>query len=157
MTTPSDTSQPIAINRRAPVILAGEIEIAAPLERVWDVLTTIDSWPNWNPEVTAAALEGDLAAGSVFRWKAGARLTSRLAHVEPPRMIAWTGTSMGLNAVHIYTLERRDGTTSVKTEESVAGLLARLFTRPLRAKMNTSIRKGLQSLKIEAERQDEGR
>jgi len=64
---------------------------------------------------------------------------------------------MGLNAVHIYTLERRDGTTSVKTEESVEGLLARLFTRPLRAKMNTSIRKGLQSLKIEAERQDEGR
>ena len=38
---------------------------------------------------------------------------------------------MGLNAVHVYTLEPRDGATFVKTEESVEGLLARISKRPL--------------------------
>lgn len=92
MTTLSDVGATPAINVRAPVLLAGEIEIAAAPERVWDVLTTIDDWPSWNSDVKAAALEDDLAAGSVFRWKAGTPLTSTITHVERPRMIAWTGT-----------------------------------------------------------------
>jgi hypothetical protein len=116
------------------------------------VLAKIDAWPSWNPGVKAAELEGDLATGSVFRWKAGAKLTSTLTHVEPQRLIAWTGTSMGLNAVHVYTLEPRDGVTIVKTDESVEGLLARLFKRPLQKTMNKSIENGLSALKAEAER-----
>ena len=152
MTTSGNAATPPAINRRAPILLAGEIEIAAPPELVWDVLSKIDAWPSWNPDVKAAALEGDLAAGSVFRWKAGAKLTSTLTHVAPQRMIAWTGTSMGLNAVHVYTLEPRAAATIVKTEESVEGLLARLFKRPLQKTMNKSIENGLNALKAEAER-----
>ena len=59
---------------------------------------------------------------------------------------------MGLHAVHIYTLEPRDGATIVKTEESVEGLLARLFKRPLERTMNKSLENGLNALKAEAER-----
>jgi hypothetical protein len=152
MTTSSKAAASHAINRRAPILLAGEIEIAAPPEVVWDVLTKIDAWPGWNPDVKVAALEGDLATGSVFRWKAGAKLTSTLTRVEPHRMIAWTGKSMGLSAVHVYTLEPRHGATIVNTEESVEGLLARLFKRPLQRTMNKSIENGLNALKAEAER-----
>lgn len=59
---------------------------------------------------------------------------------------------MGLSAVHVYTLELRDGRTFVRTEESVEGLLARLLKRPLQKTMNKSIENGLRSLKAEAER-----
>jgi hypothetical protein len=59
---------------------------------------------------------------------------------------------MGLDVVHVYALELRDGKTFVKTEESVEGVMARLFRRPLQKKMDKSIQNGLRSLKLEAER-----
>ena len=114
----SESTLPTAINVRAPILLAGEIEIAAAPELVWDVLTAIDDWPSWNSDVRAATLEGDLAEGSIFRWRSGTPLTSTITHVEPPRMISWTGTSMGLSAVHVYMLELREGKTFVRTLRS---------------------------------------
>ena len=117
------------------------------------MLAKIDGWPSWNPEVKSASLEGDLAPGTVFRWKAGpSRLVSRLVHVEPPSEIAWTGKSMGLNVIHVYGLEPRDGGTSVRTQESVEGVTARLFRGPIKKRMDSAIDAGLRSLKAEAER-----
>ena len=117
------------------------------------MLATIDGWPSWNPEVKSASLEGDLVPGTVFRWKAGpSRLVSRLVHVEAPSEIAWTGKSMGLNVIHVYGLEPRDGGTSVRTQESVEGVTARLFRGPIKKRMDGAIGAGLRSLKAEAER-----
>jgi hypothetical protein len=45
------------------------------------------------------SIQGDLAEGSVFRWKAGAgTITSTIQRVEPPRLIAWTGGTLGIRA-----------------------------------------------------------
>ena len=117
------------------------------------MLTKIDGWPSWNPEVKSASLEGDLAPGTVFRWRAGpSRLVSRLVRVEAPHEIAWTGKAMGLNVIHAYGLEPSNGGTSVRTHESVEGLTARLFRGPLKKRMDSAIDVGLRSLKAEAER-----
>jgi hypothetical protein len=40
------------INQRAPVIAAGEIEVKAVPEVVWDIMVAIEQWPAWNPDVT---------------------------------------------------------------------------------------------------------
>ena len=62
----------------------------------WDVLTAIDRWPSWNPDIKSMSIQGDLAEGSVFRWKAGAgTITSTIQRVEPPRLIAWTAGRSG--------------------------------------------------------------
>lgn len=138
-------------------MLGGEVQIAAPPQIVWDVLTKIDGWPSWNPEVKSASLEGDLVPGTVFRWKAGSsRLVSKLLHVEPPGEIAWTGKAMGLNVIHVYGLEPSNGGTSVRTDESVEGLTARLFRGPIKKRMDSAIDAGLRSLKAEAERRAAG-
>jgi hypothetical protein len=79
-------------------------------------------------------------------------LTSKLITVAAPRQIAWTGRSLGLSAIHVYTLEPRDGKTLVSTEESVNGILARLVRRPLTKRMGAAVRRGLEGLKTEAER-----
>jgi uncharacterized protein YndB with AHSA1/START domain len=143
----------VAINERAPIRLAGEIEIAADPELVWDVLATIERWPSWNPEVSWASLQGEPAEGTRFRWKAGSStIESRLVSVVAPVQIAWTGKSMGLRVVHIYDLEQRDGKTFVRTAESVAGVPARLFRGPIERRMQTAIEAGLEALKTEAER-----
>lgn len=140
------------INKASPIILAGEIEIDAAPEVVWEVLSTIEGWPTWNQEVTSASLGGQLAAGTVFRWKAGSSwITSKLVHVDPPNRIAWTGKTLGIKVIHAYRLEPSDGKTFVRTDESVEGIAARLFRRPLSRRMQSAIDVALRSMKTEAE------
>jgi uncharacterized protein YndB with AHSA1/START domain len=142
-----------AIDERAPVTAASEIEIAAPPEVVWNVLTAFERWPEWNRDVKSMSYTGPLAPGSQFRWKAGpGTIVSTLQHVEPPRLISWTGRTMSINAVHVWRLEPRGDGTWVRTEESYAGLLARVFRGPIRKTLEKALREGLQHLKAEAER-----
>jgi uncharacterized membrane protein len=39
---------PTGIDRDAPVIAHHEIDIAAPLDTVWNLHTDVDAWPAWN-------------------------------------------------------------------------------------------------------------
>jgi uncharacterized protein YndB with AHSA1/START domain len=143
----------MSIDERAPVVEASEILIAAPPETVWDVLAAIERWPAWNPDVKWASVEGEIAAGTRFRWKTGpGTVTSTLQRVERPRLIAWTGRTFGIDAVHVWRLEPRDGATLVRTEESFGGVLARLLRRPLRKTLTRALESGLRHLKAEAER-----
>jgi uncharacterized protein YndB with AHSA1/START domain len=142
-----------AFDERAPVRAASEIDIAAPPEVVWDVLTEFDRWPDWNPDVKSMSYTGPLEPGSQFRWKAGpGTIVSTLQQVEPARLISWTGRTMSINAVHVWRLEPRAGGTWVRTEESYTGLLARVFRGPIRKTLEKALREGLQHLKAEAER-----
>jgi hypothetical protein len=141
------------LNRQAPVMGRSEIEIVAAPDVVWKVLTDIEAWPSWNPDVKSVSMPGGLAEGSAFRWKAGpGTITSVLQTVEPPRRIAWSGKTFGVQAMHVYALEARDGTTLVRTEESYDGLVARLFRGPLHKTLNGSLESGLRHLKVESER-----
>jgi uncharacterized protein YndB with AHSA1/START domain len=141
------------INPVAPVVGAEETEIAAGRELVWDVLTGIERWPSWNPDVKSVSMDGGLSEGSVFRWKSGsATITSTLEHVQAPRRVAWSGKAFGLSAIHVYALEARDGTTIVRTEESYDGLVARLFRGRLQKTLDHALESGLRHLKVEAER-----
>lgn len=145
------------INEQAPAVASSAIEIAADAERVWDVLTDFEGWPRWNADVKSLTMHGPVAEGSTFRWKAGpGTITSTIRRVEPPRLIAWTGRSIGIRAVHFYRLEPSDGTTFVRTEESFEGLLARLLRRSLQRTLDRTLDNGLRSLKVEVERRARG-
>jgi uncharacterized protein YndB with AHSA1/START domain len=149
--------QPMAgltgINERAPVVGASEIEIAAAPEAVWEVLTAFERWPTWNQDVKAMSVRGPVAEGLIFRWKAGpGTITSTVRLVEPPRRLAWTGKTFGIEAIHFWHLEPRDGKTFVRTEESYEGLVARLLGGPLQKTLDRALADGLRYLKAEAER-----
>lgn len=127
--------------------------VAAPLEVVWEVLTGFDQWPRWNPDVKSMSYDGPLTPGSQFRWKAGpGTIVSTLEQVEPPRLVRWRGRTMSIGAIHEWRLEPRDGGTAVETEESFAGLVARLFRGPLQKTLDKTLDQGLEHLKREAER-----
>ena len=141
------------INRQAPVIGMSEIEIVAAPTVVWEVLTDIEEWPSWNSDVKSVSMQAGLAEGSAFRWKAGpGTITSVLRTVEPPKRIAWSGKTLGIQAMHVYALEARNGTTFVRTEESYDGLIVRLFRGPLQKTLSGSLESGLRHLKAESER-----
>jgi hypothetical protein len=141
------------INRRAPAIAAAEVLILAPLDIVWSVLTKIDEWSRWNPNVSRVDLRGPLGAGTAFYWKAGgATISAILQEVSPQQRIAWTGRTFGIRAVHIWTFQETDNGVIVRTEESFDGILVRLLAGPMRKMLASSLEKSIQALKAECER-----
>jgi uncharacterized protein YndB with AHSA1/START domain len=130
-----------------------EVEIAAPPEVVWDVLTGFERWPEWNPEVKSMSIDGPVAPGTEFRWKAGpGTIVSTLEQVDPPGYIRWRGRTMSIKAIHEWRLEPSDGGTRVETDESFSGLLARLMRGSLQKTLDRSLESGLEHLKRESER-----
>jgi hypothetical protein len=142
------------INREARVIGRSELEISAPREHVWAVLTDFDHWPTWNADVKSMHFEESVAPGSKFRWKAGpGTIASVIARVEPPGLIAWTGKTLGIKAIHVWVLEPHNGQTLVRTEESYDGLPARIFRASMQKTLDGALARGLRYLKAEIERQ----
>jgi uncharacterized protein YndB with AHSA1/START domain len=140
------------IDLRAPVTAAYEVEIDAPLQRVWDLLGNPLAWPSFAPEVHDVHLDGPVAADTRFTWSNGrARMRSRFAVVDRGREITWTGVSSGAKAVHRHLLEAAgDTTTRVRSEESMAGpLLVLLYSS---AKLQAGLEQWLTGLKAAAER-----
>jgi uncharacterized protein YndB with AHSA1/START domain len=118
------------INRNAPATADGELRIDADPQTVFEVISAIDQWPSWNPDVRSVTVEGPVQPGTVFRWKAGpSSLISTLQVVDPPGEIAWTGTTMGIRAVHVFRFQASDGGTLARSEESWEGLLASVCSR----------------------------
>jgi hypothetical protein len=140
------------IDESAPVTATGTIPIGADAELVWDLLADINRWSQWNADVRSASLPGPVAPGAVFRWRAGpARLVSTIRTVDRPVEIGWTGRTMGMNAVHVWRLERDGETTIVRTQESWDGLPARLLPRTMRKSLQKTLDAWLEELKTAAE------
>ena len=140
------------IDTRAPVTAAGEVEIDAPVQRVWELLADPMAWPSFAPEVHDVHLDAPAAVDTRFTWANGrSRIKSRFAVVDPGREITWTGVSSGFKAVHRHLLEATsDGATRVRSEESIAGSLLVLFYSS--AKLQAGIEAWLTGLKTAAER-----
>jgi hypothetical protein len=66
--------------------------------------------------------------------------------------MAWTGSTLGIKAIHVWRLESIGEKTRVITEESWEGLLPHILTGPMRKMLQRSIDLGLMYLKAEVER-----
>jgi uncharacterized protein YndB with AHSA1/START domain len=142
----------VSVNEKAPVLAKAEIEIDAAPETVWNIMADIEAWPRWNHDVKEARLQGEFKPGTQFLWKAGpGKITSLLQEVDPPHILAWTGKTMGINAIHVWKIELIDGKTIVQTEESWEGLLSRAMHGRLQKMLEESLNSGLKYLKAEAE------
>lgn len=143
----------VEVNEKAPVLAKAQIEIVATPETVWNIMADIEAWPSWNPDVKKACLKGELEEGTQFQWKTKVgKITSLLQKVEPPHLLAWTGRIMGINAIHVWKIESKDGKTVVVTEESWEGALSRVMSGRMQTMLEESINSGLQYLKSESER-----
>lgn len=141
------------IDQNAPLHARKDILIHAPIEQVWALHTNLQRWPDWQPDVATISVEGDVVGGTIFRWKAaGLNITSTLQVVDPPRQIGWTGVSLGMKAIHLWTFTPEGDGTRVTTEESLSGwmpTLIRLFSPRF---LEQSLEKSLQTLKNAVER-----
>ncbi len=75
-----------------------------------------------------------------------------LEHLDRPRLIVWSGRTLGIRAIHVWRLEARNGKTLARTEESYDGLVARVLRRSLQKMLDTALTDGAGYLKAEAEK-----
>ncbi|MCK7476761.1 MAG: SRPBCC family protein [Candidatus Moduliflexus flocculans] len=145
----------VGINREAPAVGSATAWVEAPPEKVWRILSDLANWPNWNNGVSKIRVDGHVAAGTAFVWKAGGtKIVSRLEQVAPPLRIAWSGKIFGIRAVHVWDLAAEAGGTRVRTEESFEGPLARLFPGFARKTIDRALAGAISSLKAESESKD---
>lgn len=140
-------------NPRAPARTDQTVLVAASPERVWQVLSVIDQWPAWQPDILTAHLNGSLQAGTSFDWKSGGlTIHSTLHTVAPGRALGWSGVAFGAFAVHNWTLTPREDFTEVRVEEGMEGWLVGLLRPFFQRKLDSSIALWLQRLKQAAEK-----
>lgn len=140
-------------NAAAPVQTLQHINVAARPTQVWAVLTDIDRWAAWQSDIKQPRLNGPLQPGSSFDWKSsGAGIHSTLHTVAPAHEFGWTSKSLGVFAIHNWTLTAVPEGTRVTVEESMQGLLASLLKGFLNRGLATGTQHWLAALKAEVEK-----
>jgi len=142
------------VDRAAPVIARADLDVAAPADVVWDTLTDLATWPQWNTGVRSVSADGPFVVGTAFRWRAGpATVASDVLDAVPGESAAWSGRVTGIHAVHVWRFTpTAEGGTHVQSQESWTGLLPRLLRAPMRRTLQKALADGVVALKAEAER-----
>lgn len=134
------------------------IDILAPPERVWEILTDFASYPSWNPFIVSAY--GTPAVGAWLeihiqpRGRRAIMFRPTVLVAEPNRELRWRGRLLmpGLfDGEHFFRIEERSGTVHFVHGETFSGLLVGLVRGTLAA-TRTGIEAMNTALKERAER-----
>jgi hypothetical protein len=119
--------------------LRSDIEIDAPPEMVWEVLTDFGSYPEWNPFIRR--IEGEVSPGASLRvrmqppGRRGMTFKPKLLKVEPNQELRWLGRLVipGLfDGEHIFSIETSEPThVRFHQREIFKGLLVPMLRRML--------------------------
>ena len=143
----------IPINENAPVKSRNQMEIQAPIDTVWQVLTDIKHWTRWQKAVTETIIEHPVAEGTVFKWKAGGLFFKSRIHTSTLNTaFGWTGTTLGASAIHNWSFMKIDNyTTIVLVEESLQGFFPTLFKKSFQKNLDKGVLTSLTELKVASE------
>lgn len=129
------------------VAASDPVEIAAPAERVWDILVDFDRYGEWNPFTTRVEASLEIGAPVMLHVRLGRlkrKQPERIETVEPPHLLAW-GVTMGARFLLVARREQRleplgaNRCRYVTTDETrglLTPLVALLFGRLIRRGFN---------------------
>lgn len=111
--------------------MRSEVTINAPAAQVWDVLTDVDAYPEWNPFFVKA--KGKLQVGSALDLtmqpvgKSAQSFSPKVLEVEHQRKLVWRGR-LGVpglfDGTHYFLIERvSDTSVKFRQEENFSGIL----------------------------------
>jgi hypothetical protein len=119
--------------------LHSQIEIEAPAERVWQVLTDFAAYPEWNPFIRRVNGRPEVNEQLVVRMRPsgtkGMTFRPTVMKAEPNRQLRWLGRLLvpGLfDGEHIFEIEELDRDRVLFIQREVfKGLLVPLLARSL--------------------------
>jgi uncharacterized membrane protein len=123
-----------------------ELQIAAPIERVWQLTIDVEAWPSITPTMTTVQRldTGALAVGSTARVKQPGQRPAvwTVTRFEPMTVYEWETTVFGIRMVGGHHLEAVDtertrNRLTVRLEGQGSGLLGRLVGSRIRQAIAT--------------------
>lgn len=137
-----------------------EITIEATPNRVWEVLTRFENYPNWNPFIKS--LQGEVKVGKkiIVRLEPpgakGMTFKPKVLAFEPNNQFKWIGRLIfhGLfDGEHRFELiDNGNGTTTFIQAEKFSGILVRMLSKMLDGSTTNGFNAMNQKLKEEAEK-----
>ncbi len=129
-----------------------EITVNSTKHQVFEILSNINDWPEWQSSVTKAEINGRPEVGKIFTWKGGGlNIKSQLHTANSDWEIGWTGNIWWIKAVHNWYLTEETGQTKVVVKESLKGFGSSM----MRNSLLEGMRKNLEELKVQAEKNQE--
>jgi uncharacterized protein YndB with AHSA1/START domain len=97
-----------------PVKFQQHVDIDAPPERVWSVLTDPALWPGWLPDLDQVSV-GRVAEGATFQYQeGGSQGAGRITSLQPQKQLRVVTTKSGGSPVtHTFELKREGGVLGV--------------------------------------------
>jgi hypothetical protein len=97
-------------------------EVRSTPDRLWDILTDVKVWPEWQDTSCVEPPPGPLHKGSSFGAELGGlKWTLHITEADKPRKLVWTGRRRGLKGVHEWELARMGEKTEVVSRETLSG------------------------------------
>ena len=137
-------------------VLKKTIEIEAPIDDVWEVLTSFDKYEAWNrftPKVETSGRLGDPVTLHVRLKETGNLRKSHLKieHIEP-YTLSWGTRNLFIEAHRTQSLSPLDsGHTLYESKEPFGGLLGRIVVWFLEARLMRGYQWAAEGLKNQAE------
>jgi hypothetical protein len=129
-----------AVAHSAPLPVAGSVEVALPVERMWSIFTDVRGWPSWNGCFWRSSVRGERV-----RVGAGLRIafnpieprylyklpgTAEIVEVEENDRVTWEVRAPGFHALHSYRFAAVDaGRCRFGSWEVAAGAVYRALER----------------------------
>jgi hypothetical protein len=109
------------------------VEIRAPSERVWEVLSHLEGWPSWTPTVTSIERVdcGPLAVGSRLRIRQPGLPPAvwQLIELDEGRSSTWVTRGPGVRVTARHWVEATEGGSRATLSLRFSGLLGPLVAR----------------------------
>ena len=139
--------------------LTSEIEIEAPPERIWSILTEFDKFPEWNPFIReiSGRIEQGQKLGVTLHPSGGRtlKMSPTLLTVEPSKELRWIG-HLGVPGLfdgqHIFELKPTGSAKTIFVQrEQFGGILLPFLTGMLRGETARGFSEMNEALKKRAE------
>lgn len=134
------------------------IDVDAPIETVWQILTDLDGHAEWNPFIVRA--EGSVVEGSTIavtlqlEGSKPSRFRPVITEATEPTALEWLG-SVGIRGIfdgrHRFDLESGGSGTRVVQSESFTGLLAPIVVPMIRKRTESGFNAMNEALRTRAE------
>ena len=145
----------MSINNNAPLKYHKTIHINSSPEKVWAIITNINQWSKWETDIKKSKIKGGLKPGTNFDFIINnVKIHSKIHTVEPFHHLGWTAEIFGMHVIHNMTLSEDKGQTMVSDDESLDGVLVRIFKKSFDKRLEKNKQNWLEQLKKECEKSE---
>jgi len=109
------------------------VDIAAPIKKIWGLLSNARQLPSWNSTITS--LDGEIALGNTLKLRvpiSDRTFSPRVTELDAPHRMVWSeGFAPMFRGVRSFTLAEAAGGTRFEMLEVFSGLMLPMIRKSL--------------------------